>query len=457
MGVAARTLSSVLALVAGAIGANAAAPLTGVNLSVAEFGTAGGFAALPGNYNQHYRYPGTDEVDYYVDKGVNIFRLPFRWERLQRSQFATLDATEFSRMDTFVQHATDQGAYVALDPHNFARYYPDLSDFGSMQSGSQGVIGSASVPNTAFADFWGKLADRYKDNDRVIFNLMNEPNAIGGQQWLSAANAAIAAIRNTGADNLILVPGVSWTGAHSWYSSGNATTMLGVVDPADNYAYDVHQYMDNNHSGGSPQIAGNNPDTGVDRVQAFTGWLKQHNKRGFLGEFAVANSRIGNGNGPDGPRIGDELIENLLDHLNENDDVWLGWAWWAGGPWWGDYQFTTHPQNFGGGNQTDRQSIDLLEPYFQGFAPDSLLGDMNGNGVVDAADYTLIRDFFNQSVAPFTNGDGNGDGQVDGADYQLWLDHFGETATAVAVPEPIGAALLAGLATLLVAMRSRLG
>ena len=58
--------------------------LTGVNLAGADFGERD----LPGTYDVHYTYPTPQEVDYYVGKGVNAFRIPFRWERLQRSQNA---------------------------------------------------------------------------------------------------------------------------------------------------------------------------------------------------------------------------------------------------------------------------------------------------------------------------------------------------------------------------------
>jgi hypothetical protein len=37
---------------------------------------------------------------------------------------------------------------------------------------------------------------------------------------------------------------------------------------------------------------------------------------------------------------------------------------------------------------------------------------------------------------PSLGADGNGDGRVDAADYTLWRDRFG--AAAVAVPEPAG-------------------
>jgi endoglucanase len=353
--------------------ANAQLPFQGVNLSGAEFGSHN----LPGTYNgvgpgpYDYIYPPDSEVDYFIGKGMNTFRLPFRWERLQQSLNADLDLTELDRMSSFVDYTTGQGAHVILDPHNFAQYY------GS-------AIGGGSVTSSHFADFWGKVATEFKNNPRVIFGLMNEPiganqsNGITTEAWLDAANAAIAAIRATGADNLILVPGNGYSGAHSWdqnyYGTPNANVMLGVVDTGNNFAFEVHQYLDGNSSGQSAAIA--YQGIGRDRLINFTQWLKQHGFRGFLGEFGAANSTIGDA----ANQIGDETVNLMLDYIEANDDVWIGWAWWGGGPWWSDsYLFAIDPLS----NGQDQPSIGLLEPRLQGIF---LLGDCDLNGDVDFSD-----------------------------------------------------------------------
>ena len=74
-------LSGVLAML-GLGMASAQNPLrfTGVNLAGADFGEG----QLPGTFGKHYTYPTAEEVDYFTAKGMNVFRLPFRWERLQR-------------------------------------------------------------------------------------------------------------------------------------------------------------------------------------------------------------------------------------------------------------------------------------------------------------------------------------------------------------------------------------
>ncbi|WP_428305171.1 cellulase family glycosylhydrolase [Lacipirellula sp.] len=403
----------------------AAISYTGVNLAGADFGEG----SLPGTYGTHYIYPNNNEVEYFLDRGMNTFRLPFRWERLQRSLSAPFDATELNRLNAFVNYATSQGGHVVLDPHNYARY-------------NGNVIGGGSVSNAQFADFWSRLATQYKDNPNVIFDLMNEPNSLPTEQWLSAANAAIGAIRTAGAQNLILVPGNAWTGAHSWsdnwYGTPNASVMLGVVDPANNYAYDVHQYLDSDSSGTSDTIV--SPTIGAQRLAGFTQWLKTNNRRGFLGEFAAANATFGTAAG----QIGDEAITNMLQHVADNDDVWLGWTWWAAGPWWQEYRFTLEPTNLNSGNPVDRPAMATLAPFFADGSTTPITGDYNLDGHVDGDDLALWRTQFGQT-APNLAADGDANGRVDGADFLLWQRYAvaATTSTQTAVPEPSTCILLA--------------
>ena len=355
------TALSVAALLGGPLATDCHAQLagTGVNLAGAEFQVqAWGVDNVPGVYGTDYWYPTSAEVDYYVGKGVNVFRLPFAWERLQPTLNSTLNATELGRIDSFVTYATAQGASVILDPHNYARYSTQPYTY------SNNVIGT-NVPETAFANLWSQLATKYKDNSRVVFGLMNEPHDLTSTSnstavWVSAANAALSAIRTTGATNLVTVPGSYYTGAHNWTTTDNAVQMLNIVDPGNNYVFEVHQYLDSDSSGTSDQVV--STTIGVERLTDFTNWLITNNRKAFLGEFAVANSSIGNASN----QIGDEAIQNMLDYMVANSEVWTGFTWWAGGPWWGDYMFTIEPTNIGTGNQADQPSMTLLQPYFAG-------------------------------------------------------------------------------------------
>jgi endoglucanase len=292
-----------------------ALPLRGTNLSGAEFGDS-----VPGQYDKDYTYPTRSEVDHFLSTGMTMFRIPFRWERLQPTAKGGLDATELSRLDAIVSYATGKGATVLLDPHNYARYY--------------GQVVGAGVGDDVLADLWGKLGAHYKGDRQVAFGLMNEPHDLPTEQWAGAANAAIAAIRAAGATNLIMVPGNAWTGAHSWtesyYGTANAKALLAIRDPGNNYAFEVHQYLDSDFSGTNP--ACNSRTAGADAMRAFTDWLRANGKRGFLGEF---------GGGANDTCYA--AVDGLLQYLEANADVYLGWAWWAAGPWWGSYFLSIEP------------------------------------------------------------------------------------------------------------------
>jgi endoglucanase len=163
---------------------------------------------------------------------------------------------------------------------------------------------------------------------------MNEPWGLKAEDWLVIANQAIAAIRGAGAEQLILVPGVAYTGAHSWINAGNAV-MGDIVDPVKNFAFEVHQYLDADSSGTSPTAVG--ARIGSLRIEEFQRWARQTDIKAFLGEFAAGEDEISL-----------EALNDICETMQSNSDVWLGWAAWAGGSWWpADYIFNLEPLNDG--------------------------------------------------------------------------------------------------------------
>jgi endoglucanase len=290
--------------------------LLGVNLAGAEFGSN-----VPGVFGTDYTYPTHAEIDYYASKGLGVIRLPFLWERLQRTEFGALDPTELSRLTDVVNYATSKGLKIEIEPHDYGY------GFGAL-------IGSAQTPNSAFADFWGKLAQHFESNPNVIFGLMNEPHDQSATTWLGSANAAIAAIRGAGAvSQEILVPGSYWDGAWTWTSTDNATVVgTGVQDPAHNFAFEVHQYLDSDGSGTHPGAV--SATIGVERLTAITQWAEATGNHLFLGEVGVTTDQTSL-----------TALDGMLTYMQQHTDAWQGATYWAGGPWWGNYMFSIEPQN----------------------------------------------------------------------------------------------------------------
>jgi hypothetical protein len=76
----------------------------------------------------------------------------------------------------------------------------------------------------------------------------------------------------------------------------------------------------------------------------------------------------------------------------------------------------------------------------------ALTGDYNGDGSINAADYTLWRSTYGSTVPVAAGADGNADGLVNAADYTVWRDNL--SAQPAAIPEPttlMAAAVIASL------------
>ncbi|MCA9190064.1 MAG: LamG-like jellyroll fold domain-containing protein [Pirellulaceae bacterium] len=63
-------------------------------------------------------------------------------------------------------------------------------------------------------------------------------------------------------------------------------------------------------------------------------------------------------------------------------------------------------------------------------------GDVNGDRIVNNADFDIIRGNFLQSATARTDGDLNLDGVVNFADFRVWKENAGAVAATASVPEP---------------------
>ncbi len=146
----------------------------------------------------------------------------------------------------------------------------------------------------------------------------------------------------------------------------------------------------------------------------------------------------GTGNGWEvGPNVSSsELVEWYLSGdstLAAGDSIYLGHAY--------NPSIDVHDLKFRyGSGDTEIAGSVLYEPFVPNVG--AVAGDYNGNGVVDAADYTVWRNHLGQTFQLTNEGPGQTPGMVTPEDYSFWKTHFGETASGSgaaaqrAVPEP---------------------
>lgn len=287
----------------------------GVNFSGAEFNGS----RIPGRPDHDYVYVTRKVAAPFAAAGLNTARLPLRWERIQPAPLGELDPGELGRLDRAVAELGDF-ELVIVDLHNYGRYR-----------------GHLLVPENGgaerLADVWTRLARHFRNEPRIAFGLMNEPFGISARDWAAMAQAALLAIRSTGARQLVLVPGTRWSGAHSWTRGGtdsNGAALASFSDPARNFAFEMHQYLDRDSSGTHADCV--SPQTSADRLSEAAAWLRARKARGFLAEFGA-------------PATPDCLaaLDALLARVDADGSIWLGWTYWAAGQWLGAYPLNVQP------------------------------------------------------------------------------------------------------------------
>lgn len=303
----------------------------GINMAGAEFGQQsircgiepGGSVVVvdagiddtelrPPYQESHYLYPAlVDDYRYWRERGMNVVRIPVRWERLQRRWFTPLHEPDLANLRRAMDAAHAGGMRVILDLHNFGRYCE---------------IPLTAQDGPALADVWARLAEALHTHPAMYaYELMNEPHDLPGHDvtWNLLAQAATNAVRQHDQIAWIYVPGYGWSSAPTWPQNNAA---LAVTDPRGRMLYVAHLYFDADHSGRyrySYDQEGAYPAIGVDRLQPFQAWLAARGARGIVTEYGVPR---------DDPRWL-VVLRNALAVIDADPRL-QGGTYWAAGPWW---------------------------------------------------------------------------------------------------------------------------
>ncbi|WWD22615.1 hypothetical protein CI109_107108 [Kwoniella shandongensis] len=308
--------------------------LGGVNLAGCDFGMN-----TDGSSGTTY-CPGTEQIAHFVKDGANVFRLPVGWQYLVGNNEAStsLDSTFFATYDNLVQSVLSQGAYAMIDIHNYARWNGQ-------------IIGQGGPSNDDFANVWSQLAKKYANDDKVIFAIMNEPHDLDINEWATTVQAAVNAIRAAGATTqTIALPGTGYTGVDTW-SSGASDALLKITDPADSsnslLVIDAHKYLDGNGSGADSECTNN----GVDSATQFAAWLKKNGRKAIISETGGGNTASCQTN-----------LNQYLQYLSTNTDVFVGFTIWAAGSFATDYTLSITPN----GDTDNDLFVKAVKPYLPG-------------------------------------------------------------------------------------------
>lgn len=317
------TLGALSALTAGCFGHQGRAAQSGAVISAAarNLGKPAGGVFLQGinlaggnRFIGAETWPTKEGLDYWLGLGMNCFRLILMWENLQPKLLGPLNERNVAGLTSTIDYLTARDAYPIIDIHNSTRYKTSGVD-----ADPGAVVGESRVTAEMLADLWVRLARLHKGNERVIFELTNEPHDQNTSVLAGTYNTVIAEIRTEGARNLILLDGNTYSGASSWvrpydHAIPNGTAMLRIKDQGGNYAFTPHEYTDRH--GGTLQTCF--PGDGTRGLGLVTAWARKHGQRLLLGEFG----------GGDNPVCLEEMTK-MIEYVRANADVWFGWTYFA--------------------------------------------------------------------------------------------------------------------------------
>lgn len=226
----------------------------GINLAGMEFGTA-----VPGKVGIDYFYEPASSFAFLADRSINTIRLPFRWERVQPTLAGPLVKGEVTAIRAMLDAAQAQDIGVILDLHNYGAY---------QRGGTELKLGDGILTQDHLADVWVKLYEALGKHPAVVgYGIMNEPHdlpngthATPAKNWEAASQTVVAALRQAGSKQTIMIAGYDWSSLARW--SKNHPTAW-IEDPAHNIRYEAHHYWDKDGSGAYAQSF----DQEVKRVQ----------------------------------------------------------------------------------------------------------------------------------------------------------------------------------------------
>jgi endoglucanase len=203
---------------------------------------------------------------------INLYGFRHMNEKLE------LAPSWFATLDGLVDAATQRGLNVILDEHDYERCHED----------------TARCRKLVLA-FWEQVAERYRNApNKVIFEILNEPNRAMNETWNSLLVEALAVIRKTNPTRNVIIGPAFWN---------NISWLPRLELPADDrhiivtvHYYEPHEFTHQGATWGDPEwrnlsgIRWGSPadlaklDQNFDQAQA---WAVKHDRPILLGEFGA--------------------------------------------------------------------------------------------------------------------------------------------------------------------------
>ncbi|HDQ26092.1 MAG TPA: glycoside hydrolase family 5 protein [bacterium] len=136
--------------------------------------------------------------------GFNSVRLPVDSFFFETAPFK-YDEERLKRMDRTIRDCAKNALTVVLDLHKAPGH-----SFAFKEREKNDIWKKDSENRRRFLDIWDMLSKRYKNEENLIYEILNEPVAQDPEDWNSLAEDAIAAIRANDGKTAVIVESNLW-------------------------------------------------------------------------------------------------------------------------------------------------------------------------------------------------------------------------------------------------------
>ena len=163
---------------------------------------------LLGMFSKDWASRGFMEEDFRLisELGFNFVRLPLDYRLLIKDgDWTKFDETALQDIDQAIEWGEKYGIHVCINLHRAPGYTV-------AEPKEKTDLWTDEETQRVCAVHWAFFARRYRGipNERLSFNLINEPAKIDGETYARVAETLVAAIRQEDPDRLIIADGIAW-------------------------------------------------------------------------------------------------------------------------------------------------------------------------------------------------------------------------------------------------------
>ncbi len=306
--------------------------------------------------------PTCEDIQTALEHQFVSLRVPFKLEYGSPDGLTIDRSSQYVRQYLeYVANITGHGAQAVVEPHNYMEFR-----------------GQPITPEQCRNLIGSSFADLFVGMDNIVFEAMNEPTHSTPEELFACYDGLIKAARARGFNGTIAIEGSLWGSPGAWTNAdGSGSQQFKVLEPLftnpETYGdvqMAIHTYFNGASGGGTglTECVPANTALALNRIPELTALAREHGIKIRITEMGVIKTANC-----------ETVLEDVLQHIYANQDVYVAYNWWTQTPHNWQYPLRITP----GDTSDPRVEVMQTMPGFKPQNDDGLKAKANSN--IDSA------------------------------------------------------------------------